>query len=238
MADDSAVWEVFSRLFAAYGPRGWWPVTPSRTESPVYRPGVYLPACRAEQVEIAAGAVLTQNTSWKNAAKAVSALKRRDLLDPERLCACDKEALRELIRSSGYFRQKADRLRILAAYLVEYYARSRGSGLSCGEFRGSLLALRGIGPETADSILLYAFGHAVFVVDAYTRRLVTRLGWFRKDPGYEALQTHFETALPPGIPLYNEYHALIVQVGKTHCAAKPRCDGCPLRECCRIGGGA
>jgi endonuclease-3 related protein len=223
---------MFARLFAAYGPQGWWPVTERAGEKPVYRPGVYLPRTTGERDEIAFGAVLTQNTSWENVKKALAALTAAGACTPAAVLGRPEHELASLIVSSGYFRQKARRLRTLARFLTD---GDPGDHDTAG-LRARLLALSGVGPETADSILLYAFGRPVFVVDTYTRRVVLRLGLFEALPAYDAVQAVFEGALAPSVPLYNEYHALIVNLAKEHCrSARPRCLGCPLARRCRTG---
>lgn len=231
MARSVDLWEVFGRLFGAYGPRGWWPVTVRAGEPPVYRPGVYLPRDRRERDEIAFGAVLAQNTSWQNVTRALVRLTEAGIRTPADVLALPAARLAALIRSSGYFRQKARRLRTLARYL----AAADPAGLATETLRAELLGLSGVGPETADSILLYGFGRPVFVVDAYTRRLAARLGLREGAPSYEQLRAAFETALVPAVPLFNEYHALIVEHGKEVCRATPRCEACPLADRCSTG---
>jgi len=210
--------EVFDRLYAAYGPRHWWP-----GESPF---------------EVLIGAVLTQNTSWQNVEKAIDRLRRDDLLEPHALYAVPPEELEELIRPAGYFRIKARRLRSLLQFLVERYDGSLEAMFQTGlaELRTRLLQVKGIGPETADSILLYAGGLPAFVVDAYTHRVLARHGWIGFDADYYQIQDHFVSGLPQDAALYNEYHALLVEVGKRHCRKQPRCEGCPLAVMLPPGG--
>lgn len=203
---------LYDVLWAAYGPQGWWP---ARTPT-----------------EVAIGAVLTQNTSWRNVERAIAALETADLLDFRRLYEVEEAALADCIRAAGTFRVKARRLRALAAWVWH-----RGSGSLEAALRGDgrviradLLRVPGIGPETADAILLYAGNHATFVVDAYTRRILIRHGWIGPDATYEAIQARFERSLPPDAGMFNEYHALLVELGKRHCRARARCKGCPLES--------
>lgn len=231
MSKKPDLWEVFARLFAAYGPQGWWPVTMAAGSPPVYRPGRYVPDSDEEVFEVAVGAILTQNTSWENVKKALVRLTGAGVRSPHDILALSEVHLAELIRSSGYFRQKARRLRTLA----EHRGGCVWEAQETGALRALLLGLTGVGPETADSILLYALGRPVFVVDAYTRRLVHRLGLFPAAPSYDAVQRYVEERLTPSVPLYNEYHALIVALGKVQCAARPHCPGCPLLALCPTG---
>jgi endonuclease-3 related protein len=215
---DPTLKEVFDRLYAAYGPRHWWPA-----DSPF---------------EVIVGAVLVQNTSWQNVRKAIDTLRRHDLLEPHALHAVPLDELEELIRPAGYFRVKARRLHNLLDFLVARYDGSLEamSQTGLGELREELLRVNGIGPETADSILLYACGRPAFVVDAYTHRVFTRHGWIGADADYYQIQDHFQSGLPQDVPLFNEYHALLVEVGKEHCRKRPQCEGCPLAEMLPPGG--
>ncbi|NMB15778.1 MAG: hypothetical protein GX980_01550 [Firmicutes bacterium] len=179
------------------------------------------------------GAILTQATAWRNVELAIARLKDNDLLSPGSLMAAGEEVLADLIRPSGYYRQKAARLISLDRYIL-----SRGSSMDWlkqedpKELRQELLAVNGIGPETADSILLYAGNHPVFVVDAYTRRILHRLGLIQASLDYHRIQQLFMDQLPKDPALYQEYHALIVALGKEACNPKPRCGLCPLRDLC------
>lgn len=220
---------LYERLLDAYGPRGWWPLQ-SQAGRPGfdddgYHPGVYdRPAAPEERFEIAAGAVLTQNTSWRNAARAVTALLRDGIRTPADVLALPEERLAQSLRSSGYYNQKARKLRGLCGLLAD----SGGDGAWARLSREGLLAVWGIGPETADSILLYACGRLFFVVDAYTSRLLERLGISAGGQPYAALQARFGSALPADPILYQEFHALIVHHAKLFCRLRPACPGCPL----------
>lgn len=205
-------------MLAAFGPLHWWPAT-----SPF---------------EVAVGAILTQNTAWANVEKAIVRLREMDGLAPATLRSLDTVALEEALRPSGYFRQKAAKLRALLDLLEELGGLTGGvsdQALACfaaietGELREKLLSVRGIGPETADCILLYAVGRPSFVADAYTRRILSRHGLAPEDASYDELRDFFMDALPEDTALYNEYHAQLVRVGHLYCRkSKPLCGACPL----------
>lgn len=205
---------IYDRLLSCYGPQHWWP-----GETPF---------------EIVVGAVLTQNTAWDNVRRAILNLQRAGLLTLEALHGANADAVRALIRPSGFYNVKYLRLRHLLDYLTarpDGWERLHTAPLET--LRAELLAIHGIGPETADSILLYAFERPTFVVDAYTRRLFERLGerWLAEAP-YEAVRARFMAHLPNDRALYGEYHALIVVHGKARCRQRPRCVGCPLEDEC------
>ena len=211
--------EVYDRLLDALGPQHWWPA-----QSPF---------------EVIVGAVLVQNTNWQNVERAIDNLRQADLLEPHALYEVPLEALEVLVRPAGYFRIKARRLRGLLKFLVERYDGSLEAmfGGDPSALREDLLAVHGIGPETADSILLYAGGLPVVVVDAYTHRVLARHGWIGFDADYHTIQDHFQSSLAEDVSLYNEYHALFVRVGKEYCRKKrPDCDQCPLVELLPDGG--
>ena len=206
---------VYSRLLEHYGPQHWWPA-----ESPY---------------EVMVGAILTQNTSWTQVEKAIANLKRAGVLSPAGIANLPAEELQTLIRPSGFFRQKGERLQTLTALLLDAFlgdpARLCSGDLD--QARARLLALHGIGPETADSILLYAGGRPSFVVDAYTLRLLTRLAVVHGNEGYETIRRRFMDSLPSDSGLFNEYHALIVVHAKQTCRKRqPRCSTCPLASLC------
>lgn len=209
---------MYAALTAHYGPTHWWP-----GDTPF---------------EIAVGAILTQNTTWTSVERAIANLKRARLLSPRALLDCDTALLEECLRPSGYFRVKTRRLRSFCAYLVERYGGSmkRMARAPLDVLRAELLAVDGIGPETADDILLYACDKTVFVVDAYTRRILSRHGLCAKDIGYDALQACFEKSLEPDRHTYAEYHGLIVYAGKDFCRRSPKCDACPLKPFLPEGG--
>ena len=178
------------------------------------------------------GAVLTQNTAWANVERAIGRLKQASLLDPHAICDCPTEALAAHIQSAGYFNVKARRLKSFCQSLVDAGGEPALRRLETGALRDWLLAVHGVGPETADDILLYAFDRPVFVVDAYTRRIFERLGLLTGGEGYETVRTAFESALKPDVALYNEYHALIVRHGKEICRTRPLCAACGLSTLC------
>ena len=205
---------VYSRLHRSYGHAAWWP---ARTA-----------------FEVCVGAILTQNTAWSNVEKALAVLRRHGLLSHAKLRPVPLYRLGLLIRSSGVFRIKARRLRAFLDFLHHEYggrvARMRRE--SPDVLRRKLLAVHGIGPETADSIALYAARQPLFVVDAYTRRIFTRLGVLEGGESYDAVQRVFMDALPRDVGLYNDYHAQIVRLAKEVCRVRPRCALCPLTRVC------
>jgi len=224
--------EIYERLLAFYGPRGWWPVTREGGSRPEYCGG---PVNHSQRLEVALGALLTQNTSWRGAGKALENLISRKLMNLPSLLEIPETELASLIRPSGYFNQKARKIKTLIRFLAERYGQSwqRFFSEPAGRMRELLLELNGIGPETADSIVLYAAGQASFVIDNYTKRLFYRLGHSPLGIPYESLKRRFEKALPAESGLYGEYHALIVTHCKEHCTSrKPACTGCPLSELC------
>jgi endonuclease-3 related protein len=209
--------EVYEILRGAYGPRRWWPVTPPGGTAPRYSGG---PRNDLQRFEVAAGAVLTQNTTWSNAARALESLNRLGAMSPDAIGRMDVRSLAGAIRSAGYYNQKSKRLKTIAAYF-------RGNEKATRE---GLLALDGVGPETADSIMLYAFGERFFVVDAYTRRLFGRLALVDPSAPYEEIRERFERNLPRRVFVYKEYHALIVEHGKLICRKSPLCEKCLLKK--------
>jgi endonuclease III related protein len=207
----SGVERYFHTLSRALGPMHWWP---ART-----------------RFEVIVGAILTQNTAWKNVERAIGELRRERLLSPKAIEEVPVQRLAMLIRSSGYFRQKAKKLKAFVHFLRRDFGGSlaRMFRIPTGDLRVRLLGVHGIGRETADSILLYAGAHPVFVVDAYTHRILGRHGLTDGKPDYEAVRALFESALPRKAAVYNEFHALLVNVGKNWCRPRePRCKGCPL----------
>jgi endonuclease-3 related protein len=204
--------DVYERLFEEYGPQHWWPA-----DSPF---------------EVMIGAVLTQNTAWVNVERALGNLKRTEALDAEALLSLPMARLAELLRPSGFFNLKARRVVALCRWYLDNGDLKTLRRRSTARLRNELLAVHGIGRETADDILLYVFERPVFVVDAYTRRLLSRLGLLDGEQGYESIRAQLEAALPRRAPLFNEFHALIVQHGKGVCRVKPRCDKCCFAADC------
>jgi endonuclease-3 related protein len=203
--------EIYQKLHEAFGPMNWWP-----GETPF---------------EVMVGAILTQNTAWKNVEKAIGRLKERGSLSVEGVHHLGRSALASLIRSSGYYQVKAERLKAFVNFLVEEYdgklEKMRQEPLE--EVREKLLAVKGVGPETADSILLYGLRKPIFVVDAYTKRILSRHGLASEDASYEEIQRLFMGCLPRDERLFNEFHALLVHLGKALCKKTPKCDKCPIK---------
>lgn len=206
--------DVYHRLYTAYGPQHWWP-----GEAPF---------------EVVVGAILTQSAAWINVEKAIANLKSAGALTPEGLAQLPEAELARLVYPSGYFNAKARKLKAFLTLLSQSFAGDMGRllALPASELRPLLLATYGIGPETADSILLYAAGQPIFVIDAYTRRTFSRLGFSPERDTYTAWQDLFQRHLPEEAPLFNEYHALNVRHGKDVCRSKPDCGVCPLAEIC------
>ena len=203
--------DIYQKLYKAYGPRHWWP-----GETPF---------------EVMVGAILTQNTSWKNVEKAIERLKAKGLLDPARIHEISESSLASLIRPSGYFRIKAKRLKAFVNFLFEKYGgdlkKMKKTGLI--QLRRELLGVNGIGPETADSILLYGLKKPIFVVDAYTRRILSRHDIVSEKASYDEIQRLFMDHLLHDEERFNEYHALLVHLGKNVCKKRPDCERCPLK---------
>lgn len=217
---DTILIEIYEKLLSVYGRQGWWPVTPDGEVKPEYTGG---PDNFSQRFEVAVGAILTQNTAWKNASLAIENLNMAGLLSPGAIQAAGMQELAETIRGSGYYNQKAERLKRLAAHL----------SAKTSPTRESLLALNGIGPETADSIMLYGYGEPYFVIDAYTRRIFSRVGLVKGDEPYEEIRLMFERGLPRRADLYQEFHALIIEHAKRHCRPRePICLTCAIVQCC------
>jgi len=202
--------KIYKILSKEFGPQDWWPA-----DSPF---------------EVMAGAVLTQNTNWLNVSRAIANLKKEKFLAPQRIVSADKRKLMAAIRPAGFYNQKAAYLKALSRFIAERYGGdiTRMSRAETDILRDELLAIKGLGPETADSILLYALNRPVFVIDAYTRRIFGRHGVKIKDSDYSGWQKYFESNLPKDAGQFNEYHALIVRLAKERCRKKPDCQGCPL----------
>jgi endonuclease-3 related protein len=206
--------DVYRTLYDAWGHAGWWP-----GEGPL---------------EVCVGAVLVQNTAWSNAERALAALRSSGLLAFEALRAVPEARLADVIRPSGCYNVKARRLKALVAFLDREYGGRLGDMAreAPAALRAKLLAVPGIGKETADAITLYAAGLPVFVIDAYTRRAFTRLGLLRGDEDYDAIASVFTRALPRDAALFNDYHAQVVRLGKECCRTRPSCASCPLDAAC------
>lgn len=203
--------QIYKALLSAIGPRHWWPA-----DSPF---------------EVIIGAILTQNTSWKNVEKAIEALKEKNLLDPIRIYNLDEKPLAKIIKSSGFFNIKAKRIKNFLDFLFEHHQGSLKKMFSenAHSLRETILKINGIGPETADSILLYAGEKPFFVVDTYTKRILSRHNLISKTAGYDEIQELFMKNLKKEVPMFNEYHALLVYIGKYFCKRVPNCEKCPMK---------
>lgn len=204
--------EIYQTLQNHYGHRGWWP--------------------GGSKLEIIIGAILTQNTNWKNVEKALHNLKANHLLSYKALVELPQEELAQLIRPSGYFNQKSLKIKAFLRFVEDHYGSSlkRMFAEPTYVLRPQLLSIKGIGPETADSILLYAGEHLSFVIDLYTYRVMTRHGWAEEEIDYHGLQELFESRIPNELDLYQDFHAQLVAVGNQHCRKTPKCEGCPLEK--------
>ncbi len=202
--------EIYRRLFDFFGPLNWWPAK--------------------DELEIAVGAILTQNTNWRNAEKAIRNLKQKGLLSVNALSKIKEEDLSYEIRSCGYYRIKAKRIKNFIKHIVERFDSDlkRFLSLDTESLRNELLSIKGIGPETADCILLYAAKRPVFVVDEYTFRILRRHNLIWDQISYEDLQKIFMENLPADVEMFSQFHALIVETGKRFCKKKPICKSCPL----------
>jgi endonuclease III related protein len=211
-ASKALILKIYRLLFKAYGPQKWWPAkTP---------------------FEVIVGAILTQNTNWRNVEKAISALRKNGLLNPKSMYLSSVDKIAKAIRPSGYYNIKAKRLKAFMYFFFEnYHGRvSRMKRSDMRLLRNRLLKVNGIGPETADSILLYALQKPVFVIDAYTKRISECFGLSQNNGSYDDLQRVFEEALPPDTKMFNEYHALIVRHAKEACKKSPECGRCVLNR--------
>lgn len=223
---------LYNILLDHFGYQHWWPI-----DSTYHQTQKSDPRC-----EIIIGAILTQNTAWTNVEKALENLKRENVLSIGTIRTIDEERLKTLIQPSGFFNQKAQRLKLFVSYIDANYQGdlSKFFSLDTKTLRHELLSIKGIGPETADSIVLYAGNHPVFVVDAYTKRISRRVPLLGTNDAYDAIQRYFESELHHTIPrrklvqLYKEFHALLVVCAKQYCwKQKPHCDSCPLNELCK-----
>ncbi len=209
---------IYKVLLEYFGPQGWWPLFNEETNRIEYHPDDYsFPKNKQQSFEIVLGAILTQNTSWKNVEKAMEELRKKNALSKAKLEAMSTEKIAMLVKSSGYHNQKAKKIKEYLRFNKEVT-------------RESLLQVWGIGPETADSILLYACKQPVFVIDAYTKRIMERIGLSFKS--YNDLQKTFMDNLPKDYRIYNEFHALLVELGKNVCKKEPLCNKCPLAPSC------
>ncbi len=212
--------DVYKILLETFGEQRWWP-----TQS------------KNQQFEIVLGAILTQQSSWKNVEEAIRKLKQKNFLTPKRLANADQAQVEKLVRRTSFFKQKARRVIDFAKYLQENYSGDIGLMFAKDKekLRGELLSLKGIGKETADSIILYAAHKPIFVVDAYTYRVFSRLGLISGEEKYDELRELIERGIKTDEKVYGEFHALIVEHAKTICKKKPLCSDCPLLKECKFG---
>ena len=211
-----ALADIYRRLLERFGPQHWWPAE--------------------EPFEVIVGAILTQSAAWGNVEKAIGNLRGVGALSPRALRKLPRAKLAELVYPCGYYNAKALKLKAFALWLGNHYGDDldRLFALDADDLRQQLLSVHGIGPETADSIILYAAGKPVFVIDAYTRRIISRLGFAPEKESYAAYQALFTDNLTPDAQMFNEYHALLVCLGKNVCRRRPLCEGCCLGDICRF----
>jgi len=210
---------IYRNLYSHFGPQNWWPVTSEKDTK--------------QKLEVCFGAILTQNTNWKNVEKAIAQLNKNNLINTKRIIDISNKKLALIIRSSGYHNQKAKKLKNFCYFLSKTYNGNLNLFFknNMEKLRTELLSINGIGPETADSIILYAAKKPIFVIDAYTRRIYSRI--FNIKPlGYDELQQIFMKKLNNDPKLFNEYHALLVELGKNICKKKPLCNQCPINNMC------
>ena len=221
---------IYETFLLHFRPQGWWPVTKEGELIPKYHQSNDL--TESQMLEICLGAILTQNTNWKNVEKTIINLCKNKLIDIEKIIRIQDKKLAEIIKSSGYHNQKAKKLKNFCKFLSNNHG---GSLIKLFEndlktLREELLSINGVGPETADSIILYAAKKPIFVIDAYTKRILNRIGYQEKT--YEELQNLFMQKLPNNEKLFNEYHALLVELGKNICKKEPFCEKCPINNHC------
>ena len=228
---------IYTKLYSRYGPQNWWPVTYDKNIFPTYAGG---PINHKQQLEVIYGAILTQNTTWANVEKAVINLNKYNLINPNKISKIRPQKLAALIRPVGYFNQKVQKLKIFSNYLLKHYDGNLKKMFKkeAKELRQELLSIKGIGPETADSIILYAANQPSFVIDAYTKRIFYRLGIINNGiKDYDKLQRYFHKNLKGAekqkTKVFNEYHALIVEHGKKICRKNPLCSSCVLESVCK-----
>lgn len=213
---------IYNKLLHAFGPQYWWPIKGEYKHRKL---------SEKDRLEICIGAILTQNTSWKNVEKAIENLHKNNLIDLKKLAVIDEKKLANLIKCSGYYRQKSRKLKIFAKTVLKF--GSLKNFFETKDLRGQLLSIWGVGPETADSIILYAAERPSFVIDSYTKRIMSRFGVCKTDVDYHELQDYFHARLVKNHRLFNEYHALLVELAKKNCQKKPVCINCPLHKSCK-----
>lgn len=229
------IYDAYTILLKNFGKQGWWPLLDYRGENPTktgsvkgYHPGVYdIPDNQKQIFEVCIGALLAQNTSWQNAEKALINLKKNKILNPKSLSQSSQHDISIAIKSAGYHNQKAKKIRIFSEFFISLNGRAPE--------RNELLSLWGIGKETADSMLLYAYKKPNFVIDAYTKRISSRAGFSENESEYDKFQELFQSNLPADYRIYNEFHALLVELAKRNCKSIPSCNGCALSVLCKLG---
>ncbi len=221
---------IYTQLHSRFGNQNWWPVTLDNETIPKYHKNIKLN--QKQKLEICFGSILTQNTNWKNVEKTIVQLNKNQLIDINKIIKIDNKTLAEKIKSSGYYNQKAIKLKNFCLFLKNNYNKNieKLFSNSITTLRNKLLSINGIGPETADSIILYAAKKPIFVVDAYTKRIMNRIGF--KENTYDELQNLFMNNLNSDEKSFNEYHALLVELGKNICKKKLLCDQCPINNMC------
>jgi endonuclease-3 related protein len=223
---------IYNKIHSHFGPQGWWPVTKEGKLIPEYSGG---PKNEKQQLEVIFGSILAQNTGWKNAEKAIIELNKNNLISAEKIKNIDNKKLAKIIMSSGYHSQKAKKLKNFCDFLFKNYNGNLKNLFEndINRLRQELLSINGVGPETADSIMLYAAKKPIFVIDTYTKRIFSRIGYLNENAPYEEWQKLFHKELQRSTQLYNEYHALLVKHAKRNCMKKPVCEGCVLDGVCK-----
>ncbi|NLH39263.1 MAG: endonuclease [Elusimicrobia bacterium] len=227
--------KIFDLLYDSFQAQGWWPIYDLKTGQSLYRKNFFGLLDEDEMLEISLGAILTQNTSWKNAEKAIGELKKNKFIDYKKILSSDEQDIALLIKSSGYYNQKAKKIKNFSLWI-----KKNGGKLSelkkkdPYHLREELLLINGVGKETADSILLYSFYLPFFVVDSYTKRVYQRVTGDHNDYEYDELREIFENSIEKNFKIYNEFHALLVKTAKDFCLKNlPVCVKCPLEKICR-----
>ncbi len=222
--------QIYGELLNEYEPQGWWPIVNDKTLLCEYHNNA--PRDETEALEICFGAILTQNTNWKNVEKATIQLNKNKLININKILKINNKKLALIIKSSGYYNQKAKKLKNFSLFLFNNYNGNIEKLFknSIEKLRNELLSINGIGPETADSIILYAAKKPIFVIDAYTKKILNRVGF--KEETYDELQNLFMNNLKLNEKLFNEYHALLVELGKNICKKSPLCGKCPINKLC------
>lgn len=213
--NNTVLMEIFNKLYSAFGPQYWWPAQ--------------------NDFEVIVGAILTQSVSWKNVEKAIFNLKAADMLSIDGILEAEDKNLAKLIKSTRFYNQKASKLKNFCRHIKNKYAGDiyKLFDNDVMTMRRELMAIKGLGPETADSIILYSAKKPIFVIDAYTKRIFSRMGYFDENTDYQNMQDFFMEHLQEDTGLFNEYHALIVKLGKDYCLNKrPKCEACPLITIC------